>query len=140
MLRRVSRISVLAGCALLGCGSDGPELAEVTGVVRLDGKPLPGAQLTFIPTAPGGSTAYGATDEEGRYELKFSRDRTGAMPGLNDVTIELPARGEIEALREAGLAVPPEGVKLPQKYQERGELTAEIKSGDNEIPFDLESK
>ena len=129
----------LGAMIALGCGrSDG--LCEVTGTVKLDGKPLPGAQLTFIPTAANGSAAYGHTDENGYYRLKFSRDTYGAQPGKNNVRIAFPSKSEAADLRAAGLAVPPEGAKLPKKYEKSGELTADIPPAGGTFDFDLKSE
>jgi len=138
-MRLMTTTLLLAAFSLVGCGPRGPHLAEVTGIVRLDGEPLPGAQLTFVPAEPGGSTAYGHSDEDGFYRLKFSRDSTGALPGTYKVVVELPNRGEAEALRASGITVPPEGVKLPKKYQKPGELTVEVDSRGSIIDLNLTS-
>ena len=69
----------LASAAVLfsaGCAEEGPELAEVYGLVTMDGAPLTGATVEFTPVKAG-SPSYGQTDDEGRYVLRFSRDRTG---------------------------------------------------------------
>jgi hypothetical protein len=71
---------VFVASAMMGCGNDGPELAEVTGVVTVDGKPVPGAVLTFVPTG-GGSPSYGGTDTLGKYRLMFTDTKYGAMIG-----------------------------------------------------------
>jgi hypothetical protein len=126
--------------ASLGCGGDGVHLVDVTGTVRLEGEPLPAAQITFIPTSPGGSAAYGVTDGQGRYRLKFSRDRYGAMPGPNDVVIDLPSRREIIELRMQGEPVPDENVRLPRKYTVPGTLTADVAPRGGTYDFDLESE
>src|SRR5262249_19577706 len=50
----------------------GPDHRErVSGVVKLDGYPLSGATLIFSPQESG-SAAFGVTDVQGRYELRFS--------------------------------------------------------------------
>jgi hypothetical protein len=64
--------------ALVGCGNDG--LGQVTGVVTLDGQPLPDALLVFTPVR-GGRPASARTDESGRYALVYSRDAEGAAIG-----------------------------------------------------------
>jgi hypothetical protein len=130
---------IVVAATAVGCGgSEG--LVEVTGIVRLDGKPLPGAQLTFVPTAEKGSSAYGQTDEDGHYRLRFSRDTYGAQPGKSNVRIAFPSKSEIADLKAAGIAVPPDGVKLPKKYDKAGELTADIPSGGGTFDFDLKSE
>lgn len=134
------RSAILASfvIACLGCGGDtGPKLAEVSGKVTLDGQPLAKVSLQFTPELPGGSPSYGVTDSEGAYELLFSRDRSGAMPGKHLVEI-LPVEPETD---DSGKPV--EGtvvVKIPVKYSQPGSLTADVQAGSNNIDFDLDSK
>ncbi|MBA3313370.1 MAG: carboxypeptidase-like regulatory domain-containing protein [Planctomycetota bacterium] len=130
------RIGCLLLLSLAGCGSDGPELSEVTGTVTLDGKPLQGAILTFIPEAPGASTSYGITDAEGNYSLMYSRDKSGAMIGTHKVEI---ATEKLTADDMADGQPVPKYVPIPKKYKEPGALTADVKSGDNDIDFELTS-
>jgi hypothetical protein len=134
------RSAVLASLviACLGCGGDtGPELAEVSGKVTLDGQPLAKVSLQFTPETPGGSPSYGVTDSEGAYELLFSNERSGAMPGKHRVEI-LPVEPETD---DGGKPV--EGavvVTIPGKYSQPGSLTADVKAGSNNIDFALDSK
>ena len=75
-------------CCLVtpGCGSGG-KLATVRGKVTLNGQPLQGALVEFQPTDPGGSPSSGMTDAEGRYELMYTFDKSGAAPGEHVVSI-----------------------------------------------------
>lgn len=124
-------------CPILGCGDDGPELATVSGTVTLDQKPVAGADLIFKPQTAGGSPAYGTTDGEGNYTLMFTRDKEGAMLGKHNVEIETHKLSP----GDLGDGVPiPEYVPIPRKYKEPGALTAEVKDGDNDIDFVLDSK
>jgi hypothetical protein len=73
--------------ALTGCGSG---LAEVSGVVTVDGQPLRGgsdvrATVCFQPTTGGGLTAVGLLDENGVYRLS-SGSQEGVLPGEYLVT------------------------------------------------------
>lgn len=136
----------LLGCACLfffaatgGCGSGGPPLAEVTGTVTLDGKPVPNAVVIFNPVAAGGSTSLGKTDAQGNYRLEFSQDKTGAMIGEHNVEIttkKIPP----DEMPDDGEAVKTEYVPIPPKYRKPGELTAEVKNQRNKIDFQLTSK
>lgn len=121
-----------------GCGGNsGPELAEVTGTVTLDGQPLPRINLQFVPDTPGGSPSYGGTNADGQYRLAFSQDQTGAMLGRHrvDITVQDPEVDDNGNLVPG--QVPP---KIARKYFQPGALTAEIKSGDNTVDFALTSK
>lgn len=129
----------------VGCGSKGPKLSKVYGVVTLDGKPVPNAAITFVPTdATPRSPSYGKTDSEGRYTLAFSRDRYGAIPAVHIVQIETdkPSKSELKELKEieaAGGPPVPEYVPIPKKYLQEGALTATVTKGTNEINFELTS-
>src|SRR5262245_20996101 len=78
-----------------GCGDNLP-LAPVTGVVTLDGKPVKGALLEFVPQQPGGSTASGTTDENGRYTMYFGSSGTGAFIGKTLVRITSDDRVSVD--------------------------------------------
>lgn len=126
---------------ICGCGrQSGVKLVNVTGTVRLDGEPLPGAQVTFVPLVEGGSAAYGQTDASGNYRLKISRDRFGAMPGTNNVFVELVNGVDAESLKAHGLAAPPKGVKVPDKYTKPGTLTLEVPPKGGTVDIELSSK
>ncbi len=70
---------------IAGCGG-GVNVASVEGTVSLDGKPLEGAYLSFIPEV-GGRPAGAVTDSSGKYVLKFTKSQKGAIPGKNRVQI-----------------------------------------------------
>uniref|UniRef100_A0A7C4QMT8 Carboxypeptidase regulatory-like domain-containing protein n=1 Tax=Schlesneria paludicola TaxID=360056 RepID=A0A7C4QMT8_9PLAN len=85
--------SVILSAATLGfagCGgqlADAPKTVPVSGTVTVDGQPVSGANVTFIPTSPGVHGAAGSTDANGRYTL-FVGNNKGAMPGSYKVTIQ----------------------------------------------------
>ncbi len=130
---------VLAGTLLTGCGSDGPKLAEVTGKVTVDGKPVPNAIVTFNPTAPGGSNSLGKTDSQGNYRLSFTQDKRGAMIGEHEVEI-VTKKMSASDMPDTGEAVSTEFVAIPAKYRKRGVLKATVENRSNTINFELESK
>lgn len=110
---------LLMAASLVGCGEKGPELNPVTGVVTLDGQPLPKALVTFTPTK--GPNAAALTDASGKYELRYKNGDIGGAVGKYTVTFttntELPQN--------------PKNEKIPLKYA-AGE-PAEIKPGPNTI-------
>jgi hypothetical protein len=73
---------VLMAAAIAGCGKDSEALVEVTGTVRLAGKPLFKALVIFSPAKADGprNPAVGVTDENGQYRLA-TRGQPGASPG-----------------------------------------------------------
>lgn len=85
MFRKVLTIALLFGLiSITGC-SGGPKLVPVEGFVKLDGKPVEGATVTFL--AENGSTTFsGTTDAAGHFALQ-SGDKIGAIPGTYKVTV-----------------------------------------------------
>ena len=110
---------------LSGCGTDGPALGTVSGTVSLDGEPLEGATVIFQPEV--GKASFGKSDQEGHYDLRYSKDRKGAVVGHHVVEIRL-----------AGDTTPVE--PLPARYNTESELTADIKKGENQKDFPLHSE
>jgi hypothetical protein len=131
--RRETRASALLLVFFAGCGgaSDAPETGGVSGHVTLDGKPLPGAMIVFQPE--GGRPSNGRTDDEGYYELTYSRSQSGAMVGKHTVRITT----YVEADDEGNGAVEE---KVPAKYNAKSELTKDVAAGDQDIDFDLKSR
>lgn len=110
----------------IGCGrSDLPELGRVQGVVTLDGKPLAGVIVMFLPEK--GRPAVANADSEGRYELMYTHGVKGATVGPNTVRVLWPDG-------EAGTA------KIPEKYNAKSELKMDVKAGKNTFDLKLESK
>ncbi len=78
----LSLLALVAGCA------KGPPMAEVEGVVTLNGTPLDNIQVEFNPEASGGVRSFGTTDSSGRYTLKSDDGkRTGAVVGTHKITL-----------------------------------------------------
>ena len=69
----------------LGCGKG--NLVPVKGVVTLDGQPLEGASVTFVPEENGGFPAGGRTDANGAFHLSTYSDGDGARLGDYRVTV-----------------------------------------------------
>src|SRR2546423_1205426 len=63
--------------ALAGCGR---QFVPVEGTVTLDGKPLAGATVAFVPEGPG-QPASGFTDNEGVFRAGTLAKADGAAPG-----------------------------------------------------------
>ncbi len=131
-------ICVLFHCGLVvgvtGCGSG--DIGRVEGTVKLDGKPLPNAQLEFFPQGDGvGGNSAAVTDENGHYELHYGREDMGAAIGEHLVQIRTAGVGGSGGDYNSSS---PE--KLPLKYNTNSELKKTVKAGRNTIDFDLESK
>lgn len=123
-------LSILA-LGLTGCGKSGPKLAEVEGTVTLDGKPLADVMLEFQPLGGKGSPSVGYTDKNGRFRLRFSRQKWGALPGEHLVRIDFD--------HEPGSDQPAPPFKFPAKFNKQSDLKRQLVVGSNHFPFELAS-
>lgn len=127
-------LAVIALIGLVGCGS-GSGVAPVSGTVTLDGQPLANALVSFYPQEEGKRFSTGTTDAAGNYQLVYTNDQQGAAIGKHTVKITTAT-----VQGEGGPAKPPKE-KLPAKYNDQSELTAEVASGaNNNTNFELQSK
>lgn len=115
---------------LLGCG--GPQFGQVSGLVTMDGKPLPDIAVRFEDE--GGSAAIARTDQTGRYELRYTVDQIGAPVGKHKVTIFTPAPVSEGTGERAKAEI------VPAKYNAKSTLTQEVKAGKQTCNFELTSK
>jgi hypothetical protein len=142
-------VAVVIGAVVIAVvwspGQAMPTLVPVTGVVRIDGKPLKKVAVRFVPKDDYGPDyiAFGVTDEEGRYTL-LCKNRPGACVGENQVLIletpppQLPrdTNGHPNAApyyKSLG------GRPVPLKYANLGfsPLTADVQAGHTKYDFDL---
>ena len=75
----------VACVAAVGC-SNQPQVAPVRGIVKMDGKPLPGGGIMFEPIASGdnkivGKSAFGQIQQDGSFVLTTYKDGDGALIG-----------------------------------------------------------
>ena len=104
-------------------------LADVGGVVRIDGRPLSNVQVIFENEDK--TFSYAQTDAEGRYRLNFDSDQHGVPPGRKIVRIvgQFAADGEEPSGEE----------RIPARYNTNSELTVEIMPDTRTMDFDLET-
>jgi hypothetical protein len=131
MIRVVVAIRLCAISASLllcaGCGGGGPRLGSVSGVVTLDGKPVPNAFVTFTPEGPG-RPSQAKTDTQGRYELQFSTSRDGALIGAHQVRVSTHDISDNDR-------VIPE--IIPPRYHSQGSIAVTIDEGRNDVDLEL---
>jgi len=132
---------------LAGCG--GVRTTPVTGVVTLDGKPLGGAAIQFVPQGSG-RDATGQTDANGEFVMSTFEPRDGVVAGTYKVVISQPlgtpdskqyATAE-EAMAAATKPPPkPSGPVVPQQYTrvDQTPLTQEVPAK-GRLTFELKSK
>ncbi|MDR2755619.1 MAG: carboxypeptidase-like regulatory domain-containing protein [Planctomycetaceae bacterium] len=136
---------------VVGCSGGSFRVEVVEGTVTLDGIPLEGATLTFIPSDSNiGKSAYARTDMQGTFKLTAVQGGTsgaGTMVGhyrvaiSKDVPSREPTAKEITD-QERGISpdIPILHI-IPEKYNDAqtSGLTAEVVKGKNIFNFDLKS-
>jgi hypothetical protein len=125
----------------LGCGgSDGPEMAKVTGTVTYNGKPVTKGTISFQPTDPANGAPANGVIEDGSYRLQTTEPGDGARLGDYQVGIR-SVEGEPDVPLDyipKKKPAPPKSL-IPQKYENPAAsgLTAKVESGSNTLDFDL---
>ncbi|MDR1959080.1 MAG: carboxypeptidase-like regulatory domain-containing protein [Planctomycetaceae bacterium] len=152
------RFFTFLGCFLIltgisGCGTEGKGLRVeyVEGVISLEGKPLPGASVTFIPLAEDGAmeAAGGYSNENGVYRLTSGNGNSekGAVLGEYRVLVSKIEAKDLTEGKEYGTSTGyaktfTQKQLLPSVYQDRTKspLRATVKKGKNKgLDFDLKS-
>jgi len=147
--------------AITGCGPAGLKTQFVEGIVTLDGQPLEGALVTYVPVqqTPENVSASGLTDEAGRYTLTAigatisGATGRGAPEGdyvvtivkretidtgprrSSDGSVALTSDGEVEMATITRM-VTPQLYSIPNTTT----LRATVQRGNNDIPFNIESR
>ncbi|HQU42342.1 MAG: hypothetical protein B7Z73_14555 [Planctomycetia bacterium 21-64-5] len=152
---------ILSAIVSLGCAEKKKVLATelVEGVVTLDGQPVAGATLTFVPVQDGvGAAATGTSDATGKYTLTAVGAGPGAKPGagtlpgeynvgvLKDEVPDVPGSGE-EGYQLPAADQPPSALTVthvvPQQFNDpktSGIPKVTVKAGKNDIAIVLKSK
>lgn len=123
-------------CVVIGCGQDGEPVAEASGVVTFNGKPVENAKVAFLPKEGGSRFSHGTTDAQGRFKLSTNGLNDGGLIGKHTVTVskvDVPTEGgkgiDAEKMKEGGIAA---GMTDYGKMMSiGGSKPAEVK---NEIP------
>ncbi len=130
------RTALLAALLLIGCGGDDattppvPEnLIPVSGQVTLDGKPLPGALVLFLPPSDQDPwrEARGVTNDQGNYELIYFGEHKGTVPGEHQVQITARDPNDIEKQI------------VPERYNAKSSLRVTVKPESGVFDFSLTS-
>ncbi|QDU62183.1 hypothetical protein Pan216_30500 [Planctomycetes bacterium Pan216] len=134
---RVALTCFVGLCVVLGsgCGSGGdlPKTVKVTGMITIDGKPVPVGVITFFPEpdVEPNLNAVGHIQPDGSYSLMTFQNAHGVVPGRFKVSIQAWQR---EPTMEQ------EGVPLiPEKYFtiDSSGLNAEVSPDQSSQTFDF---
>lgn len=147
----MSRWCLVCLVALVPCvGCDtGPKasydrlnLVNASGTIKLDGKPLPGAVVSFDD--PSDDTfSYGLTDSSGRFQLQIDSVMKGVKPGGKVVRISTTRRilglnSKDEGGGDDSSERPTE--QVPEKYNKKSKLVVEVTPDKTSYDFDLKSE
>ena len=134
-LFRLSPLLMLALFSSLGCGGAPADVGAVTGLVTLDNAPLASALVEFH-SLDRADVGIARTGDDGRFTMMYVRDVQGAKVGKYRVRITtyVPGNNEVDP------PLPPKPERLPSKYTgQDSELEAEVKPGENDFTFPLDS-
>lgn len=136
---------ISSGCGLSQDNSSFPRpLKPVSGSISLDGKPLPGVVITFLPEQEGGSLSIGETDAQGVYRLSYV-GMPGCAPGDYTVVLSYKTLADGKPLSNelrSGLILPEEALKAPERMPAKyapgsSELKAAVPESGGVIDFKL---
>lgn len=142
-------LTLLSGCSATNDIDYGSvDLVSVSGTVALDGKPLPGAVITFEDPEKG-TFSFARTDSDGEYTLQFDSQMDGVIAGKKVVQISttrnvLGLKGEEgveegESSSEDGEAPKATQDAVPACYNKESKLAVEVTSSTTTFDFDLKS-
>lgn len=80
----------------LGCSDGRPKRVAVSGQVLVDGKPVPGGSIQFVPE--GARPSSSDLDEDGRFSLRCFEKDDGAVTGTHRVKVAaraIDAKGKV---------------------------------------------
>ena len=115
----------------VGCSDS--KVGEVSGNVTFDGQPVAKARIEYQPSF--GAPSYGVTDENGDFELAYTRQQNGALIGEH--TVRIITGGEVEGDDGETVYVKE---SLPLKYNVHSELKRTVERGTNNHVFELKSE
>jgi hypothetical protein len=96
---------------IAGCSSSDGSTAAATGVVLLDGEPQSNVLVSFSPVGEG-SSAFAATDSDGRFSVQTTQDVGGLAPGEYTVRVERTSPEDDPNVTVDEDSLPP----IPERY------------------------
>ncbi len=123
-MRTDLRRSLTALCTFLLAGCGGASTGDVSGEIKINGKPLTGATVTFYDAA--NKAPSGIVGDDGKYEVK--KVATGTAKIAIVTPLPMTFAGPLGGAGEMPKIVTP---TIPAKYHDRelSGLTLDVKSG-----------
>ena len=123
--------------ACIGCADTGGRIA-LSGVVTLDGEPLPEGAIEFHPRQGTGGPSSGGEIAGGQFSIAAERS---VFPGVFRVEITANrGTGKKQIYEITGEEFEIRAQYLPARYNRQSELSAQVaKSGKNYFEYHLES-
>jgi hypothetical protein len=151
MMVQKSFVLILLILVVTGCQKGRSLKVEyVEGIVTLDGEPVQGANILFVPLKKGEGTieaAGGMSDEQGLYKLSSMNGdpEKGAVAGEYRVLVEKVEVRDLTVNGSQRRIGDPDYIQislLPKIYgdKEKSPLTATINPGKNNINLELHTK
>jgi hypothetical protein len=144
-LRRYVTFWALLALPAIGC-TPKSDFAEVSGVVLLDGKPMPAALVEFLPDSEQGThgpVSAATTDDEGRFRLVSHDQHPGAVVGKHRVLVQ-DARSIPQAVTDHSKVKAPPVLpsRIPSTYGSAAStpLRIEVKPGPQSINLEVKGK
>jgi hypothetical protein len=139
-------VLLLLLAAMPACGPSGPRPVPVSGTVTVDGQPMAGASVMFMPQSEG-RPGVGVTDEAGKFRLTSGSSQEGVLPGPYKVTVTLhKVTGFVTDKDGLSGGIAPGGIHeqwlVPQRYSrpQTSGLTAEVRDGMEPVKLALTAK
>jgi len=139
---------ILLGSLVVGCSKSTEQVTQpVDGILTMDGSPLAGASITFVPASSEGTVAAGSTDAEGKFKVQTVHGAPdgGTTPGEYRVTVT-----KIEAVPTGRKTTNSEGETIEETTErsvvpaiygstETTPLGVTITKGKNAVTLELDS-
>lgn len=133
-------LAMAAAAGLVGCGGgDGLNRVEIRGTVSFDGAPLETGSIAFIPDGGTSAPSVGGAIKDGKFHLPRAQ---GPVVGTYKVMIQASRKTGRQIVAGEGANDPNAMVDevemfIPEKYNSKTELTAQVGPDTGPLAFDL---
>jgi hypothetical protein len=119
--------------AVGGCGGAGKPV-KVSGILTLDGKPFPGATITFTPAEGSGKPAGGRSEVDGSFQLTTYKPDDGALPGDYKVSVTYQEGDKTLGDQDPGKMSDKEKTAFFRRLSPQGRARDEKKKASTAVP------